>query len=487
MARTPLLALSLAALTASSSVPHVERSASYPKRSSADSALLEWGNSAIIHNADGVVARFGPAATHPEFELGIEADLVTASPRQGCEVLTNAKHALTQIVVMYRGGCSFRKKLATAEAAGAAALIVVNNDRRSPDRVFAMSLDADDEIDSVEDGQPDVDADLQIRTPSLMVSYAAGQQLREHGPRRMRIFAGGDRPFIESVTDAAPLLYLVHNAIIDEEIAAAKQLLAPYLLPHPPGRSTEAPVHRATRSLGALRGAQLTAFYERIASIVGYPVDHLSEPVLERRRAGQAYALREDRALLPLNPRGVEDARARTIMTVYCYLDDVADDDGGALYFARARPGAVRVRVRKGLAAIFYSALEDGTLDRTAAHGDAPLRPGAEAWVLALRIYDRPRPLARRVLLPAVLWLPFGGAPPKALAVAAYRFFARAVGEEKAPAAVDAALWALASLLLAPFALAAYLAYKALEKSRTPPPRHVSQPEKRGKKSKKKD
>ena len=53
--------------------------------------------------------------------------------------------------------------------------------------------------------------------------------------------------------------------------------------------------------------------------------------------------------------------------------------------------------------------------------------------MLALRVYDRPRPLARRVILPAVLWLPFGGAPPKALAVASYRFFARAVGDEKAP------------------------------------------------------
>ena len=38
----PHLALALlAALTASSSVPQVESSASYPKRSSADSALLE--------------------------------------------------------------------------------------------------------------------------------------------------------------------------------------------------------------------------------------------------------------------------------------------------------------------------------------------------------------------------------------------------------------------------------------------------------------
>ena len=128
-----------------------------------------------------------------------------------------------------------------------------------------------------------------------------------------------------------------------------------------------------------------------------------------------------------------------------------------------------------------------GDADMWFEHGDAPLRPGAEAWVLALRVYDRPRPLARRVILPAVLWLPFGGAPPKALAVASYRFFARAVGDEKAPAAVDAALWALAALLFAPLGVAAFLAYKAFEKSRAPPKRVVSQPEKKGKKSKKRD
>ena len=91
------------------------------------------------------------------------------------------------------------------------------------------------------------------------------------------------------------------------------------------------------------------------------------------------------------------------------------------------------------------------------------------------------------MILPAVLWLPFGGAPPKALAVASYRFFARAVGDEKAPAAVDAALWALAALLFAPLGVAAFLAYKAFEKSRAPPKRVVSQPEKKGKKSKKRD
>ena len=84
----------------SDSPPKIDDGSRYPRRSTDDSALLEWGSSAIIHNADGVVARFGPAATHPEFELGIEANLVTASPRQGCEALTNARDAETQIVVM---------------------------------------------------------------------------------------------------------------------------------------------------------------------------------------------------------------------------------------------------------------------------------------------------------------------------------------------------------------------------------------------------
>ena len=103
MSRTTRACVALAwaavVLGAPSAPPKIEAAATYPKRSSDDSALLEWGSSAIIHNADGVVAKFGPGATHPEFELGIEANLVTATPRQGCEALTNGRDAETQIVV----------------------------------------------------------------------------------------------------------------------------------------------------------------------------------------------------------------------------------------------------------------------------------------------------------------------------------------------------------------------------------------------------
>merc|ERR1719482_1012222 len=83
-ARSTLRAAALLGALAMASaieIPNIEAKHSYPKRSPDDSALFEWGNSAIIHNADGVVAKFGPGATHPEFELGIEADLVWATRR----------------------------------------------------------------------------------------------------------------------------------------------------------------------------------------------------------------------------------------------------------------------------------------------------------------------------------------------------------------------------------------------------------------------
>jgi hypothetical protein len=473
--------LAAVAMASAIEIPNIEAKHSYPKRSPDDSALLEWGNSAIIHNADGVVAKFGPGATHPEFELGIEADLVTATPRQGCEPLGNAALARTQIVVMYRGGCDFKTKAETAAAAGAAALIVVNNDRRSPDRAFAMSLHGDRERDEPEE------RDLTIRTPSLMVSYAAGQQLREHGPRRMRLFAGGERPFIESVTDAQPLLYLVHNAISPDEAAAAKRALAPYLVAAPEADVDDvegAAVARAARALGALRGGALASFYDRVSSIVGYPAEHLGELTLERRRPGAPFRLKDERKLGPSFPNGNDDARAQTVMTVYAFLDGVDEAVGGALVFPKARPQPIKVQPTAGVAAVFYSALEDGKLDRSAAHGDAPLRrAGAESWALRLRVYDAPRPLARRVILPALLYPIFRGAPSKTLALAARRFFSRFAGDDKADAAIDVALWAVASCGALPFALLGYVAFKAFEKSRTPPKRTKDKKAKKAKKA----
>ena len=84
----------------------------FPQRSSEDSALLEWGHSAVIHAADAVVSEFGLQAPDQEFELGIEASPVFAKPSQGCEPLRNSAEVQSQMVFMFRGGpCDFKTKV----------------------------------------------------------------------------------------------------------------------------------------------------------------------------------------------------------------------------------------------------------------------------------------------------------------------------------------------------------------------------------------
>lgn len=454
--------LGLVGVAAGFAVGEVDAQHTYPKRSNNDSALLEWGNSAIIHNADAVVARFGPGATHPELELGIEAELVTGSPRQGCEPLVNSKAVRTQIVVLYRGGCDFGTKAKHATRAGAAAMIVVNSDRRSPDRAFAMTLGSKGE--TAHDGDPEVAAEV-ASLPSLMVSYASGLQLRDHGPRRMRLFAGGGRPFIESVTDVAPVVYLVHNAITDAEIKAARRTLGPYLTP----TAADASVERAHRILGKLKSSDLAMFYERIASIVGYPTEHLSEIALEKRTSNSfiSMQLRDDRRFSRFDAERGDDSRLHTIMSIYVYLDD---NDDAALHFPRARPAPLKIAPRTGLAVVWYSALEDGSVDPTAVHGDAPPFKGDSIERLHIRVYAKPRPIARRLLLPLLL-APIGGAPSKTIVLAATRFFVRAFGPDP-DNAIDLALIILAALIAAPICLVAFIAYKAYERSKTPPKRY---------------
>ena len=177
------------------------------------------------------------------------------------------------------------------------------------------------------------------------------------------------------------------------------------------------------------------------------------------------FRARDEKKQSSFSPNGWDDAREQPVMTLYVYLNDVPSAEGGGLIFSKARPATARVQPTKGLAAVFYSALEDGSLDRSAAHGDAPLRKGsdAECWVLHMRVYAQPRALARRAVLPVILW-PISGQPSLALTGAARKLVQRFVGDSLAlDAALDAAVYALALVLLSPFLLLALLSACAMK------------------------
>ena len=63
----------------------------------------------------------------------------TANPSEGCNALVNGAELNGKIALVYRGNCAFVDKVQNAQAAGAIATIVINNEPGNP---FAMSGDA---------------------------------------------------------------------------------------------------------------------------------------------------------------------------------------------------------------------------------------------------------------------------------------------------------------------------------------------------------
>ena len=100
----------------------------------------------------------------------------TAPVRDGCEPLLNAGELAGKIALVDRGLCGFVDKIRLAEAAGAAGVVIINNDTQNPDRVFDMG-----------------GIDQSIRIPSMMISSNLGQsilqQLAGQQEVRMRLLA----------------------------------------------------------------------------------------------------------------------------------------------------------------------------------------------------------------------------------------------------------------------------------------------------------
>jgi extracellular elastinolytic metalloproteinase len=96
---------------------------------------------------------------------GITSDLVlysdaTPDTSDACETAVNGALLNGKIVILRRGTCPFAQKVLNAQAAGAIAVIVVNNDTANPDQLVNMS-----------------GADASITIPAIFVSYNVGEAL----------------------------------------------------------------------------------------------------------------------------------------------------------------------------------------------------------------------------------------------------------------------------------------------------------------------
>mmetsp|Transcript_10953 Transcript_10953/g.23702 ORF Transcript_10953/g.23702 Transcript_10953/m.23702 type:complete len:329 (-) Transcript_10953:42-1028(-) len=258
---------------------------------------------------------------------------------------------------------------------------------------------------------------------SIFGHLASAQQQQRRGPRfddfdlsnatrypRMSV-GPNDPPTIESVSDASPRVFLIHNALTAEECDHLRKLAKPMLRDSYVGTAGQgmkpSTDRRTSQSTFLLKGSvfetrQMRSMRKKIANFTGFDLKKFADLQVNRYEPGGKYEPHVDWA---------RSSVAEQEWTVLLCLSSVADDQGGETVFPRADAGAgIMVQPKEGMAIVFRNNLRLNVLDPESLHGGAPLLYG-EKWNSNQWIFAQDVSFARRVSLP-ILLLPWGGDPP---------------------------------------------------------------------------
>jgi hypothetical protein len=238
-----------------------------------------------------------------------------------------------------------------------------------------------------------------------------------------QIIPPGDNsdPIIEHVSDSLPEVYLIHNALSDEECAFLRSLAFSKLRPSyvgAGGQAMKTSERRTSKSTFLVFGTllqplRLGAIRQRLAKLAGLDIHHFFDLQVNYYE-GQADA---DNILRAGSLGGggkyephldwAASNHTEQAWTLLLCLSSLDDDQGGETVFVRK---GIKVRPKEGMVIAFRNILEPGVVDVESLHGGMPLRYGtkwnANQWVLTQRI-----PFARRISIPFLL-IPWGGDIP---------------------------------------------------------------------------
>jgi hypothetical protein len=451
----------------------------YPRRTEEEAAVFEWGHSAIISALDASVAFFGPQTSQAAL-LEVECMPVLATPVNGAmrmdresttneiKALQNADEVHGNIVVMTNNGGLSGVEMATiAKLSGAAALMVVNIDEKRPDDIYRLDVLEGEEAAAETIDIPVVMISLNsanVLTTATVEPHMEQKDVVNNGmPERIRLYAGGDRPFFEDVEPVGPTLYLIHNLLTtaeaDELVASAKTKVMPLqagvvdnlqLNTQPenyPG------VESAMLWKGTLASIAQKAIEERIEQVTGFPADHFSDFVVDKLQDGAHWKPHFDK-----HPYAYHSTPIATI-TVFLTQDDNPSDsesrkrngNGGSIVYPGSSRKPIQVLPQKGLAIVHHNLDEKDQLDMSTLHALLPVPKGGETLYVARKyVFEQPLPRSRRMILPGIAVL-FGGRLPKFL-VALHDFLIDTFGIE------DGSLYFDKACIFVPLLLALLLA-----------------------------
>jgi hypothetical protein len=402
----------------------------YPRRTEEEAAVLEWGHSAIISALDASVARFGPQTSQAAL-LEVECMPILANPLNGVmkdentaseeengsgtknlgpviRKLNNAEEVHGNIVVMTNnGGLSGVAMAKIAKLSGAAALLVVNIDEERPDDIFRMDVLEGENADEID--IPVVMISLNSANVLTTATVEPGMdqsQIVNHGmPDRVRLYAGGDRPFFEDVEPVHPTLYLIHNLLTGDEADELVQSAEPKVAPIIENQvdslqlNTQPENYPGVESVmlwhGMLQSQSLKAIEERIEQVTGFPSAHFSDFIVDKLEPGAFW-----------KPHYDTHPYYTPMATIIVFLTD----NGGPVVYPSSRT-PVKVLPQKGMAIVHHNTDERQQLDMSTVHAMLPHKEGETAYVARKYVFTTPISNARRVALPTFA-LPFGGKLP---------------------------------------------------------------------------
>jgi hypothetical protein len=401
----------------------------YPRRTEEESCVLEWGHSAIISALDASVAHFGPQTTQAAL-LEVEAPPVLASPVNGewddddtqgeepgdvrrIRPLANADEVDGNMVVMTNtavAGYSGVELAKIAQASGAAALLLVNVDEDRPDDIHRLAAG---------EGSEDIEIPvvmISLNSANVLTSASVKPRMKKSDianngmPDRIRLYAGGDRPFFEDVEASEPTVYLIHNLLTGDEckslIQQAKTRVSPITkndgLQLTSDKRKFPGVERVMLWQGMLFRPGRKQIEERIEQVTGFPSSHYSDFVVDRVEDGAHWKPHYD------SFRGIsKDSVPMASLTIFLTDEDL---EGGEFVFPSTEGDPVMIKPRRGLAVVHHNKDDRREFDVNAIHALLPVTKGT-LYIARKYIFSEPMSNARRIVLPT-LALPFGGKLP---------------------------------------------------------------------------
>jgi len=398
----------------------------YPRRTEEEAAVFEWGHSAIISALDASVAWFGPQSSQAAL-LEVECMPVLASPVNGAmkgddgsleaRALRNAEDVHGNIVVMTNnGGLTGVEMAKIAKLSGAAALMVVNIDEKRPDDIYRLDVLEGEEDDAQNIDIPVVMISLNsanVLTTATVEPHMEQQDIVNNGmPDRIRLYAGGDRPFFEDVEPVSPTLYLIHNLLTGDEadalVNSAKNKVTPMDADTVDNlqMNTQPENYPGVESVmlwqGTLASPAQKAIEERIEQVTGFPADHFSDFVVDRLEDGAHWKPHFDK-----HPNAYYST---PIATIIVFLTQ--SSGGGSVVYPGSSTKPIKILSQKGLAIVHHNMDNKENLDMSTLHAMMPVQKGETLYVARKYVFEQPMSKSRRMALPSFAFL-FGGKLPR--------------------------------------------------------------------------